>query len=98
MAVKPVKRDFLAIPDFSREELDNVLDLASRMKSGAYTSRPLAGKSLAMLFAKSSTRTRVSVPSRETVGRNVAGRAFVEVGETRVVLNAANSSAWTTTA
>jgi ornithine carbamoyltransferase len=30
------------------------------MKRGAYTSRPLAGKTLAMLFMKSSTRTRVS--------------------------------------
>jgi ornithine carbamoyltransferase len=30
------------------------------MKTGRYTERPLAGKSLAMIFAKSSTRTRVS--------------------------------------
>jgi hypothetical protein len=40
-----------------------------------------------------STRTRVSVPSSEIVGRKVAGRALAEVGETRVVLNAMNSSA-----
>jgi ornithine carbamoyltransferase len=60
MAGKPVKRDFLAIPDFSREELESVLELAARMKSGNYQARPLEGKSLAMLFAKSSTRTRVS--------------------------------------
>jgi ornithine carbamoyltransferase len=55
-----VKRDFLAIPDFSREELYHLLDLAERMKSGGYTARPLAGKALAMIFTKSSTRTRVS--------------------------------------
>jgi ornithine carbamoyltransferase len=55
-----IHRDFLAIPDFSREELQATLDLAERMKRGAYTSRPLAGKTLAMLFMKSSTRTRVS--------------------------------------
>jgi ornithine carbamoyltransferase len=30
------------------------------MRTGRYTSRPLAGKSLAMIFMKSSTRTRVS--------------------------------------
>ena len=54
------KRDFLTIPDFSREELQQVLDLAARMKSGAYRQRPLQGRTLAMLFAKSSTRTRVS--------------------------------------
>ncbi|HTC24553.1 MAG TPA: ornithine carbamoyltransferase [Gemmatimonadales bacterium] len=54
------KRDFLAIPDFSRAELISLFDLATRMKSGAYHDRPLQGKTLAMLFAKSSTRTRVS--------------------------------------
>ena len=54
------KRDFLAIPDFTAAELLALLGLAARMKSGAYRERPLAGKTLAMIFAKSSTRTRVS--------------------------------------
>ena len=54
------KRDFLAIPDFSRDELYATLDLAARMKAGAYTERPMAGRTLAMIFTKSSTRTRVS--------------------------------------
>ncbi|MBV9773053.1 MAG: ornithine carbamoyltransferase, partial [Gemmatimonadetes bacterium] len=53
-------RHFLAIPDFTREELYETLDLAARMKSGEYTEKPLAGKTLAMIFTKSSTRTRVS--------------------------------------
>ena len=53
-------RHFLAIPDFSREELYEILDLAARMKRGEYTEKPLAGKTLAMIFTKSSTRTRVS--------------------------------------
>ena len=56
----PDHRDFLAIPDFSRVELDALLDLAERMRRGAYQFRPLQGKSLAMIFMKSSTRTRVS--------------------------------------
>jgi ornithine carbamoyltransferase len=55
-----MKRDFLAIPDFTRDELYEVLKLARRMKSGAYRDKPLAGKTLAMIFEKSSTRTRVS--------------------------------------
>src|SRR5512132_1637031 len=55
-----MKRDFLAIPDFTRDELYEVLKLARRMKSGAYQDKPLAGKTLAMIFMKSSTRTRVS--------------------------------------
>ena len=54
------KRDFLAIPDFSREELHALFDLAARMKRGEFRERPLAGKTLGMIFTKSSTRTRVS--------------------------------------
>src|SRR5213594_1127718 len=58
---KPMaKRDFLAITDFTREEIVKLFDLARRMKAGQYRESPLAGKTLAMIFAKSSTRTRVS--------------------------------------
>jgi ornithine carbamoyltransferase len=53
-------RHFLAIPDFSKPELLAVFDLALRMKRGDYKEKPLAGKTLGMIFAKSSTRTRVS--------------------------------------
>jgi ornithine carbamoyltransferase len=53
-------RHFLAIPDFTRKELDRLFDLADAMRTGAYTAKPLVGKSLAMIFLKSSTRTRVS--------------------------------------
>ncbi len=53
-------RDFLAIPDYSRDELLKLFELAERMRAGSYAERPLAGKSLAMIFMKSSTRTRVS--------------------------------------
>jgi ornithine carbamoyltransferase len=53
-------RDFLAIPDFTSAELHALFDLAEAMRTGRYTSKPLAGKSLAMIFMKSSTRTRVS--------------------------------------
>jgi ornithine carbamoyltransferase len=53
-------RDFLAIPDFSREELLGLFDLAERMRTRRYVKRPLDGKTLAMIFMKASTRTRVS--------------------------------------
>ena len=53
-------RDFLAIPDFSAAELEGLFRLAERMRSGEYTKQPLAGKTLAMIFMKASTRTRVS--------------------------------------
>jgi len=54
------KRDFLALPDLSKTELSQLFDLAGQMKSGKYRNRPLEGQTLAMVFAKSSTRTRVS--------------------------------------
>lgn len=60
MSAERKHRDFLAIPDYSREELLSLFDLAERMRSGEYSDKPLAGKSLAMIFMKSSTRTRVS--------------------------------------
>jgi len=52
--------DFLAIPDFTLAELDALFELAERMRGKRYDKKPLAGKSLAMIFMKSSTRTRVS--------------------------------------
>jgi ornithine carbamoyltransferase len=53
-------RNFLTIGDFSRLELDALFALGLRMKRGEYRDRPLAGKALAMIFTKASTRTRVS--------------------------------------
>jgi len=54
------KRDFLAVTDLTRDDILRLFDLAGRMKAGSYRETPLAGKTLAMIFAKSSTRTRVS--------------------------------------
>lgn len=53
-------RDFLNIADFSAAENDALLRLAERMRQRDYTAKPLAGKALAMIFMKSSTRTRMS--------------------------------------
>ncbi|MEJ2502551.1 MAG: ornithine carbamoyltransferase [Gemmatimonadota bacterium] len=53
-------RHFLAIPDFGTDELYDLLDLAHRLKAGEESGQPLAGKTLGMIFQKSSTRTRVS--------------------------------------
>jgi ornithine carbamoyltransferase len=53
------KRDFLSIADFSSDELIELLNRARRLKVGEDHSQ-LTGKSLAMIFRKSSTRTRIS--------------------------------------
>jgi ornithine carbamoyltransferase len=53
-------RDFLAISDFSAEELVALFELADRMRRREYHDKPMAGKTLAMIFMKASTRTRVS--------------------------------------
>ncbi|MEK7401995.1 MAG: ornithine carbamoyltransferase [Gemmatimonadota bacterium] len=53
-------RDFLQIPDFTKSELLALFGIAERMRSGKYKKKPLAGKTLAMIFMKASTRTRVS--------------------------------------
>ena len=53
-------QDLLAIPDFTGAELQGLFRLAESMRAGEYVAKPLAGKSLAMIFMKSSTRTRVS--------------------------------------
>ena len=67
------KRDFLRITDFSRKEIEQLFDLAKRMKARGYRETPLAGKTLAMIFAKSSTRTRVSF---EVGAYQLGGRAL----------------------
>jgi ornithine carbamoyltransferase len=53
-------RDFLALTDFSAAELRALFKLADAMRTGTYKKRPLEGQALAMIFEKSSTRTRVS--------------------------------------
>jgi ornithine carbamoyltransferase len=60
LQAQPPHRDFLQITDFTKPELERLFALAERMRTGRYDRKPLAGKSLAMIFMKSSTRTRVS--------------------------------------
>ena len=53
-------RHFLDIRDHDSATLRAMLDHAARMKRGADTAKPLAGKTVALIFEKPSTRTRVS--------------------------------------
>ncbi|NPA27354.1 MAG: ornithine carbamoyltransferase [Chloroflexi bacterium] len=71
------KRDFLAIADFSAQDLRRILDYAHALKREWTTTgqnRPLlANKSLAMIFQKPSLRTRVSF---EMAMQHLGGYAF----------------------
>lgn len=56
-------RDFLALADYSPEEIRYLIDLAidiKRKQKAGEVYQPLRGKTLGMIFEKSSTRTRVS--------------------------------------
>ncbi len=56
-------KDFLSLHDFSAEEIKYILNLAKDLKSKQKIGQPhhiLKGKTLGMIFNKSSTRTRIS--------------------------------------
>lgn len=56
-------RDFISLHDFNQDELSFILDVAKDLKAEQRAGRPhpiLQGKTLGMVFTKSSTRTRVS--------------------------------------
>src|SRR5574338_878885 len=69
--------------DMSREQIEGLLNSASRFKSGEDVSKPLAGKSVALVFFNPSLRTRASMQ----VG-------IYELGGNAVVLEPGGTS-WT---
>ena len=75
--------DFLKTSDFSRSRLVALIERASDIKSGKWNDRPLAGRSIALVFFNPSLRTRTSMQ----VG-------IYELGGNPVVLEPGNTS-WT---
>jgi N-acetylornithine carbamoyltransferase len=78
-----MRRDFLTTADWTRDELERLLEAAARFKRGEDTSRPLEGKSVALVFFNPSLRTRASMQ----VG-------IYELGGNAVVLEPGGTS-WT---
>jgi len=78
-----VRQDFLTTADWSPIELDRLIQSAVQIKSGGDQSKPLAGKSVALVFFNPSLRTRASMQ----VG-------IYELGGNAVVLEPGGSS-WT---
>jgi N-acetylornithine carbamoyltransferase len=67
------KRDFLTTADWTRDELQSLIDSANRYRDG-YTSSAMAGKSIALLFFNPSLRTRTSF---ELGAHQLGGKAIV---------------------
>lgn len=76
-------KNFLTTADWTRERLEELIASASRFKSGEDVSKPLAGKSVALVFFNPSLRTRASMQ----VG-------IYELGGNAVVLEPGGTS-WT---
>ncbi|MEK7743196.1 MAG: ornithine carbamoyltransferase, partial [Elusimicrobiota bacterium] len=73
---RPKRKDLVTLEDVSREELEDWLKLALKLKKerkAGKTHDMLKGKNLGMIFQKSSTRTRVSI---ETAMRQLGGHAL----------------------
>lgn len=76
-------KHFLNTVDYSREELERLIDAALRFKQGSDESKPLTGRSVALVFFNPSLRTRASMQ----VG-------IYELGGNAVVLEPGGTS-WT---
>jgi ornithine carbamoyltransferase len=84
-------RHFLDLDQFETPELKGILDLGVAYKNGR-ADRPLAGKTLAMIFEKPSTRTRVSfeVAMRQLGGDTITlGTQDSQIGRGETVADTA---------
>jgi ornithine carbamoyltransferase len=55
-----MKRDFLAVTDFTTDELNRLFELCRAMKQNEIAPKPLRGKTVGCIFHKASLRTRIS--------------------------------------
>lgn len=56
-----MEKNFLITSDFSRNELEEILQSALKFKRGEISDKPLTGKSVALVFFNPSLRTRASM-------------------------------------
>ena len=55
-----MKKDLLTLKDITKDDLYEIMELSAKLKADRQCSKSLTGKSVGVIFAKSSTRTRVS--------------------------------------
>ena len=94
-----MKKDLLTLRDITRDDLEKIFEFSTKLKQerGKVSYTPLAGKSIGLIFAKSSTRTRVSFevgvhelggnPLYLDQGKMQLGRGSETVGDTAHVLS-----------
>ncbi|MBR1951545.1 MAG: ornithine carbamoyltransferase [Lentisphaeria bacterium] len=90
-----MKKDLLTLNDLTRDDLEKIFEFSTKLKQerGKVSYTPLAGKSIGLIFAKSSTRTRVSFE----VGVNELGgtalyldQGKMQVGRGETIADTAN--------
>ena len=90
-----MKKDLLTLKDLTRDDLEKIFEFSTKLKQerGKVAYTPLAGKSIGLIFAKSSTRTRVSFE----VGVNELGgtalyldQGKMQVGRGETIADTAN--------
>ena len=86
-------RDIISIKDFTRQEIDYILEIAAAMEPVAKSgSTMLQGKILATLFYEPSTRTRLSFESAmHRLGGTAIGFAEAEIASVRKGENPADT-------
>ena len=74
-----MNRNFLNLEDLSKEELEKIIENAISLKSSRKSNDLLVGKYIALIFEKSSTRTRVSF---EVAMNQLGGKAsFLSISD-----------------
>lgn len=74
-----LNRDVVSIKDFSRPDLDKILDTAAKISKGGYDKGLLKGKRVGLLFYEPSTRTRMSFDTAaQAIGADTIWFAGVE--------------------
>ncbi|MBE6394862.1 MAG: ornithine carbamoyltransferase [Lentisphaerae bacterium] len=90
-----MKKDLLTLNDLTRDDLEKIFEFSTKLKQerGKVSYTPLSGKSIGLIFAKSSTRTRVSFE----VGVNELGgtalyldQGKMQVGRGETIADTAN--------
>ncbi|MFW6279335.1 MAG: ornithine carbamoyltransferase [Bacillota bacterium] len=95
MPINLKNRDLLTLSDFSKRELDYILTLAEKLKSNkraGITGDNLAGKNIALIFEKPSTRTRCAfaVGAKDEGGlTEYLGKNDIQLGKKETVSDTA---------